>query len=98
MTALIAEETIVPCPETDLLDEHGQTIWDAIQAFTEDPSYLAEIVESANLIDYKRQLWDIRSEAIKQADSPDKVREISERLIAERGLTPPKSRTLRSVR
>lgn len=85
----------VACRETEIRDQFGETIWDAIGAFTQDPSYLAEMIESANLIEYKRQLWGIRAEAIRRANTPEEVKAITQQILLERGIQPPVTKTQR---
>lgn len=70
--------------EDQLLDRYGPLVWEALCSFTMDPSYLATMAESANLIEYRRDLWSARSEAVALADTPEQVKELTEQIMASR--------------
>lgn len=84
MTAEITEDQI--------LTEYGGLLWDALRSFGQDPTYFADMCESANLIEYKRKLWEARADAVARAETPDQVRDITERLLEERGVQAPQRR------
>lgn len=46
--------------DEDILALHGPSIWEALLAFTGDPSYLTAMVEAANQMDSKRRVCDLR--------------------------------------
>ena len=39
----------------------GDQVWDALQAFSSDIRYFEEMIYTANLIEYKRDYWDVRN-------------------------------------
>lgn len=78
--------------ETDILIRHGVLLWDAVSAFGHDPTYLADMVESADLITYKRAMWAARSEAQRQASCPDDVKALTTEIMATRGIRPPQGK------
>jgi hypothetical protein len=83
--------------ETQILSKHGDLLWVAVSAFGHDPAYLADMVESADLIKYKREMWNARSEASKLASCPEEVREHTARIMSERGIVPPSNKRRRAA-
>lgn len=83
--------------EDDLFERYGGLIWSAVSAFGEDPSYLGDMTEAANSIAYKRQMWNARSEAVKQADHPDDVRALTVSIMESRGVVSPTARKRRAA-
>jgi hypothetical protein len=75
--------------EEDLLLRYGGLIWSAVSAFGTDPSYLGDMAAAAGQITYKRALWDARSEAVRQANSPEEVRGLTLEIMASRGVQTP---------
>lgn len=50
--------------DEDILAKHGPSIWEALLAFSNDPSYLTSMVEAANQLDAKRRSCDVRVAAV----------------------------------
>lgn len=75
--------------ETEIDARYGVLMRDAVSAFKDDPSYLVEMAESAALLRYKRQMWEARVEAQKECRDKEQVRELTQRIMAERGIYPP---------
>ena len=85
-------------PENEvLLLRYGDLLWSAVSAFGQDPSYLVDMAEAANLIEYKRNLWQAKSEALRQAKEPDQVKELTGTIMRERGIYPPQGRRRRAA-
>lgn len=85
-------------PENEVfLLRYGGLLWDAISAFGQDPSYLVDMAEAANLIEYKRKLWKAKSEALQLAKEPNEVKELTGSIMRERGVVPPRSRRRRAA-
>lgn len=42
--------------EDSILRIHGEVIWNALQAFQTDPIIVAEMVDAANLAEYRREI------------------------------------------
>lgn len=80
-----------------LLLRYGGLVWDAVAAFGADPHYLVDMAEAANLIEYKRSLWQAKSEATQQAKEPEQVKELTGSIMRARGIVPPRSRRRRAT-
>lgn len=78
--------------EEECLSRYGPLQWEALVAFATDPTYLCEMAEAANLILYKRELWEARAEALAKAETPDQVKSLTDRLLRERGIQVPRRR------
>lgn len=72
--------------EHELLRDLGPLLWDAIAAFGRDLTYFVDMSEAANLIEYKRQLWKARTEAVRRATHPDEVKGLTEIILTEWGV------------
>lgn len=83
---------LVEISEEEILAVYGLLLWSALEAFSADPTYFAEMSESANLICYKRSLWEARSLAVAKAATPDEVPSLTEQILSERGIEPPRRR------
>lgn len=85
-----------PLEDEEVLALYGPTMWDAMQAFSQDPAYFRQMAEAANLIAWKRDLWSARKEAERRGVEHDQVQEAALEILAERGIEPPStSRTYR---
>lgn len=80
---------------SEINGRYGVLMRDAVSAFKDDPSYLVEMAESAALLRYKRQMWEARVEARKESRDKEQVREITMRIMHERGVHPPARSTRR---
>lgn len=82
--------------ETEILTSYGDLLWESVSAFGQDARYAVDMVDSANLIAYKRALWEARSQAVKVAQTPDAVRPLTLKIMAEKGIEPPRKRNSRT--
>lgn len=76
--------------DEELLERYGALIWCAVSAFGEDPSYLGDMASQARMISYKRDLWSARSEAQKRGISGDQLKEATQNILQERGVSTPR--------
>lgn len=78
--------------EDEILATYGALLWTALTSFGEDPTYFVSMSEQANLIEYKRGLWDARAEASRQSADPVVVRDLTEKILISRGVQTPRRR------
>jgi len=56
--------------EDEILSTYGRVIWEALVEFARDPTCLAEMVEAANVVDYKAALWKSKRDGAERPKPP----------------------------
>lgn len=64
----------VEITEEECLQRYGPLIWEALIAFATDAEYLIDIVNAANIVQTKRDLWASRSEEFRERQRLSKLR------------------------
>ena len=85
--------------EAEIRDRFGPLIYDAIQAFTEDPQYLIDMMESCAQEDYKAAYKKAKAAAYAEGTARGLAyRARIVELLTEWGVEIPKTSTLRNTR
>jgi hypothetical protein len=77
--------------ERSLRERYGPLVQGAVSAFSEDVGPLTEMIEHAHVIAWKRQMAELRAEALTIQRRGQSLDRIVQRLAAKRGISPPET-------